>query len=106
MDSGQDGDGLLRDIDAGEDGSGLRDAGESLGEDLRREMAQLEEDMILLGPDATAFANLNGHGPRNDITRSEILRCGGIAFHEALALAIEKISSLPTRTWDRIILAY
>ena len=48
MHGGNDRDGLLGDIDPGKDGGGLADAGESLREELRWKVVEVEVDVILL----------------------------------------------------------
>ena len=45
------------------------------------------------GPDAAAFADLDGHGAGDDVARCEVLGVGGIALHEALALRIREIAA-------------
>ena len=44
--------------------------------------------------DAAAFADLDGHGARDDVARGEVLGVRGIALHEALALGIGEIAAL------------
>ena len=98
VNSGQDGDGLLGDIDTRENGGGLRDTGETLVEDRSGQVRELEVDVILLGTDTTTLANLHGHGARDDITGSKILGSGGITLHETLTLGVQEVSSLTAGT--------
>jgi hypothetical protein len=98
MDSGQNRDGLLGDIDTRENGSGLRDTGKTLVEDRGGQVRKLEIDVILLGTYTTTLANLHGHGTGNDITGSEILGSGGITLHETLTLGVQEVSSLTAGT--------
>jgi hypothetical protein len=61
-------------------------------------MAQLEVDMILLGTDTAALANLHGHGTGDDVTAGKILGSRGISLHETLSLGVEEVTTLTTRT--------
>ena len=61
VNGGEDRDGLLGDIDTGEDSSGLRNTRESFMKNLGGEMAELQEDVVLLGTDATTLSDLDGH---------------------------------------------
>ena len=76
---------LAGEIDAGEDAGGFGDAGQALGQDFRIEMVEVEENVILLRPDAAALADFDGHGAGDHVTRGEIFGRGRIALHEALA---------------------
>jgi len=55
VDSRQDGDGFLSDVDTGKDCCCFRDAGETFFEDFRREMRQLKIDVVMFGADASSF---------------------------------------------------
>ena len=98
MDSGQDRDGLLGDIDTREDSCGLGDTGETFVQNLRRQVAELEVDVILLGTDTTTFTDLNCHRTGHDVTGGKILRGRRITLHEPLTLRVEEVSSLTART--------
>jgi len=98
VDGRENGNGLLADIDTSEDTSGLRDTGQTLGENLSGQMAELEVDVVLLSTDTTALTDLHGHGSRNDVTRSKILSGRGISLHESLTLRVEEVTTLTTRT--------
>src|SRR5690606_10273525 len=56
---------LPSDVDAGEDLCALSDAGQTLCQDLRVKMVEVEMNVILLRSDAAAFANLDGHRARD-----------------------------------------
>ena len=101
VDGGQDGDGLLGDIDTREDGGGLRDTRETLVQDFGGEMAELKVAVILLRANTTTLTDLDRHATRHDITRGKILRSWGVTLHEALALRVEEVASLTARTCDR-----
>ena len=101
VDGGQDGDGLLRDIDTREDSGGLRDTRETLVQDFGGEMAELKVAVVLLRANTTTLTDLDRHATRHDITRGKILRSRGVTLHEALTLSVEKVASLTARTCDR-----
>lgn len=98
VDGGKDGDGLLADIDTGENAGRLRDTGETLGKNLGGKVAELEVDVVLLGTDATAVTDLHGHGAGDDVTRGKILGGRGISLHETLTLGVEEVATLTTST--------
>lgn len=98
VNGGQDGDGLLGDIDTSEDGSGLRDTRQTLMENISGEMAELEVDVILLRTNTTTLADFDGHGTRDNVTGSKILGSRSITFHEAFTLGVQEVSSLTSRT--------
>ncbi len=60
-------------------------------------MVEMQEDVILLRPDAAAFADLDGHRARDDIARCQILGGRRVALHEALALGIDQIGAFAAR---------
>mmetsp|Transcript_21841 Transcript_21841/g.33823 ORF Transcript_21841/g.33823 Transcript_21841/m.33823 type:complete len:461 (+) Transcript_21841:361-1743(+) len=94
VDSGQDGDRLLGGVDTGEDMGGLDDTRESLHKSLRRQVVQVEMDMISLSTDSSSLKNLNSHRPRDDISGSKILSGGSVSFHEALSVLVSEDSTL------------
>mmetsp|Transcript_11997 Transcript_11997/g.21516 ORF Transcript_11997/g.21516 Transcript_11997/m.21516 type:complete len:570 (-) Transcript_11997:118-1827(-) len=97
VNGGEDGNRLLSNINTGENSSGLRDTGETLSKEFRGKMVEVEENVVLLGTNTTALADLHGHGTRNDVTRGKILGSGGITLHETLTLAVTKDTTLTTR---------
>lgn len=97
VDGGQNGDGLLGDIDTGENGGRLRDTGQTVVEDLSGQMAKLEVDVVLLGANTAALADLHGHGTGDDIAGGQILGSGGITLHKALTLGVQQVATLTTR---------
>ena len=98
MDGGEDGNGLFGDVDTREDSRSLGDTGETLVEDLCGQMAELEVDVVLLGTNTAAFADLDGHRTRYDVAGREILRGRRVTLHESLALRVEQVATLATRT--------
>lgn len=97
VDGREDGDGLLADVDTGENGGSLRDTGQTLGENLGGQVAELQVHVVLLGSDTTSLTNLHGHGSGDDITRGQILGGRGVTLHESLTLRVEKVTTLTTR---------
>ena len=61
MDGRRDRDRLAGQVDAGEDLRGLGDARQPLGQDLRIDMVEMKEDMVLVLADAAAFADFHRH---------------------------------------------
>jgi hypothetical protein len=93
VDGRQDGNRFLGNVNARENSRSFRDTGKTFVEHLRREMAELEEDMIFLGPDTTALTDFDGHRARNNITRSKVLGGRGIAFHETFTFGVQEVTS-------------
>ena len=56
--------------------------------------AEVQENVILLRADATALADLDGHGAGYDVARRKVLGRRGVALHEALALGVGQIAAL------------
>lgn len=83
-------------VHAGKDHRSLGDSRQTLGQLLGRQMVQLQEHMILLGSNATSLHDLNGHGAGDDVTGGKILSHRGIALHEPLAVAVDKVATLST----------
>jgi len=98
VDGGENGDGLLADIDTSENGGGLGDTGQTLVKDLGGQVRKLEVDVVLVGTGTTALANLHGHGTRDNVTRGKILGGRSVTLHESLTLGVEEVTTLTTRT--------
>lgn len=96
VDSWDDWNGLLGDIDSGEDHGGLGDSWESLLELLGWKMVKLEVDVVLVWSDSTSLHDLDGHRARNDVTGSKILGDWRITLHETFSGRVDKVSSLST----------
>ena len=90
---------LARQVDAGEDARGFRDAGQPLLQHLGIEMIEVQEDVVLELADAAAFADFDGHGARHHVARGEVLGGRRIALHEALALAVDEIGAFAARAF-------
>jgi hypothetical protein len=101
VDSRQNRDRLLGDIDTREDGSSLRDSGQPLGKDRGGEMGELEVDVVLLGSDSSTLADLERHRSGDDVSGGEVLGRRGVSLHETLTLGVEEVSSLPSRSWRK-----
>ena len=54
-------------------------------------MFQMQQNMIFIRPDPTAFVNFNCHGTAHHIAASQIFAGWGIAFHKSLAFGIGHI---------------
>ena len=91
---GRDGDGLLGDVDAGEDGGRFGDAGQALGEHLGRQVVEVQVQVLAVGAAAAALADLHGHGARDDVARGEVLGRRRVPLHEALALGVAQDAAL------------
>lgn len=91
-------DGLLGDIDTGENGSSLRDTWETLVENVWGKVGELQEDMVLVRSNTSSFSDLERHRSRNDITRSQILCGRGVSFHKSFTLRVEQVSTFTSRT--------
>ena len=61
VDRRDDRDRLAGEVDAGEGHRGLGDAREPLVQDIRVDMVEVKEDMVLVLADAAALANLHRH---------------------------------------------
>ena len=93
VDGGEDGDGGFGNVDTGEDGGGFRDTGETLVEDLGGEVGELEVEVVLVGADTAALADLDGHGAGDDVAGGEVLGGGRVALHEALTFGVDEVSA-------------
>mmetsp|Transcript_21345 Transcript_21345/g.52551 ORF Transcript_21345/g.52551 Transcript_21345/m.52551 type:complete len:368 (+) Transcript_21345:832-1935(+) len=90
----QHGDRLLRDVDAREDLRGLDDPRQALRENFRREVVEVEVDVVFFGAYAAALADLHGHRTRHDVARREVLRGRRVALHEPLAVGVAQHAAL------------
>ena len=70
-------------------------------EDLGRQVAELEVDVVLLGTDTATLTDFDGHGTRDDVAGCKILRRRRITLHEPLTLRVEEVSTLTAGTWER-----
>jgi len=94
VDSWQDWNGFLGSVDTGEDVSGLQNTGEAFMDLLRRQVVQVKIAVIFFGAYTASFKDFYGHRAGDDITRGQILRCGGVPFHKAFTFAISENSTL------------
>lgn len=94
VNGGENGDGLLGNVNTSENGGGLGNTGESLVEHGGGQMRQLEEDVVAVLANTSALSDLQGHGSRHDISGGQILGGGSVSLHESLTVLVEQISSL------------
>lgn len=99
VDSRQNWDRLLGNIDTGKDSSSFRDTGQSLVQYLGGQVAKLKEDVVLFGTDASTFSDFEGHGSGNDISGGKVLGSRGVSFHESLTLRVDEVTTLTSRTY-------
>jgi hypothetical protein len=80
MDGGQHRNGLLGNIHASEDCRGLADTGQTLVQDLRRQVAELEVDVIPIWSDTASFADLDeSSSERRHREKQDLLQSGHTA---------------------------
>ena len=58
------------------------------------EVADVDVDVVLVRTGPATLQHLEHHGPRDDVARGQVDDCGGVAFHEPLALAVEQPAAL------------
>ena len=85
---------LLGDVDAGEDARGLGDPRQTLGDERRRQVLDMELYIVAVRPASPALAHLDGRGAADNVARGQVLGRGGVTLHEALALGIGEIAPL------------
>jgi len=98
VNGGKDRDGLLGNVDTGEDRGGLGDTWETLVENLWWQVRKLEVDVVLVWANTTSITNLHSHASADNITRCKILGGRCVSLHESLTLAVEEVATLTTRT--------
>lgn len=98
VDGGQYGNGLLCNVDTSENRSGLRDTRQTLVENFRWQMAELEVDVVLLRPNTTSLTNLESHGSGDDVAGGKILGGWRITLHKPFAFRVEQVTTLTTRS--------
>ena len=98
VNGGNDGNGLLGDVHAGENGGGFGNPWKTLRQELRRQVVQVQIDVILILTHASSLANLERHRSRDDVSTGEILGARRVSLHETLALRVAQNATLPART--------
>mmetsp|Transcript_22976 Transcript_22976/g.35408 ORF Transcript_22976/g.35408 Transcript_22976/m.35408 type:complete len:259 (+) Transcript_22976:781-1557(+) len=96
MHSRQDRNGLLGHIHTSKNGCSLTNSWQTFFEQLRRQMIQMQVDMILVWSHTPPFTNLHGHGSRHHITTGQILGTGSIPLHEPLTFTVAQNTALTT----------
>ena len=89
---------LLGDIDTGENGGGLRDTWETLVENVGWQVGELEVDVVLIWSNTTSLADLHGHGTGDNVAGCKILGGWCVTLHKSLTLRVEEVSTLTTGT--------
>mmetsp|Transcript_19618 Transcript_19618/g.43478 ORF Transcript_19618/g.43478 Transcript_19618/m.43478 type:complete len:291 (+) Transcript_19618:780-1652(+) len=79
---------LLGHINAGKNLRRLTDPRQALTQSLRRQVVQMQIDVVFVGTDATPLPDLHSHGPRHHITRCQILRSWRIGCHEGITVGV------------------
>ena len=78
----------------GEDRRRLRDPGKPLGQQVGREVVEVEVDVVFFGAAPAPLANFESHRPRHDVAAGEVLEVGRVPLHEALALPVAQDPAL------------
>ena len=63
------------------------------------EMLQMQMHVVLVGPEAAAFPDLDGDGAGDDVARSKILGGRRVALHEFLAFGIAQKAAFAARAF-------
>ena len=90
---------LPGDVHARENPRRLGDARQALLDDLRAEVLEMQVNVIGLGPDAAALANLDGHRAADHVARRQVFGIRRVALHEALAVGIGEIAAFAARAF-------
>ena len=80
------GDGLAAQIDARKNLGAFRDARQTLRQNLRVQVIEMQIDVIGISADTAAFADLNSHRTRDHVARCKVFGVRRVTLHEALAL--------------------
>ena len=83
------------DIDAGKNACRFGDAGQTLLDDRRTQVLQMQVNVILEFAHPPALADFDGHRSADDVPGGEVFGIGRIALHESLAGGIGQITALP-----------
>ena len=84
------------DINTGKYTGRFGDAWQSLFNDFRAKVLQMQEYMVLLRTHTAPLVNLYRHGAANHITRRKVFGIRCIALHEAFTVRIGQIAALTT----------
>jgi hypothetical protein len=78
-------------IHSGEDFCRLTDTRQSLMEKLRRNVVEIQVNMVFFRTTSSSFQNLNCHGSGNDVSTSQIFSRRCISLHKSFSLTISSI---------------
>ena len=65
----QNGGGFFRDVTAREDHGRFGNAGQALGQQILRQVVQMQMNVILVWSHTSSFTNFNRHGTRHNVSR-------------------------------------
>jgi len=99
MDSWEDRDWLLGNVNAGEDLCGLRNSGKSSIELLNWKMVELEVHMIFVKADTTTSSDFHGRSAGDNVSGSKILCGRRVSFHVSLTLGVDKDTTFTSATF-------
>ena len=99
MDSWENWDWLLGDVNAGEDLGGLRNARKSGVELLNWKMVELEVDVILVQTDTSAGSDFHGRSSGDNVSGSKIFGGWGVSLHVSLTLGVDEDSTFTSATF-------
>jgi len=99
MDSWEDRDGLLGNVNAGEDLCGLGNSGKSSVKLLNWKMMELEVHVILVKTDTSTGSDFHGRRSGDDVSGSKILGGWGVSLHVSLTLGVDKNTTFTSATF-------
>ena len=86
---------LLQGVHPQVDAAELGDVGKLLLDDLRGQVGEVQEHVVLLGAHPPALPHLQVHGPGDHVPGGQVLDGGGVALHEALPRGVPQDAPFP-----------
>src|SRR5690606_27796806 len=86
-------------VDAGEDLGRFGDTRQALVDHGRIEVIQVQEDVVLVLANATAFTDFQSHAAGHDVARCKVLGGRCVTLHEALAFRVHQVTALTANTF-------
>lgn len=99
MDSWENWNWLLGDVNAGEDLGGFRNTRKSSVELLNWKMVELEVHVILVETNTSAGSDFHGRSSGDDVSGSKILGGRGVSLHVSLTLGVDEDSTFASATF-------